>query len=913
MCFKNILFWRVLLAAALVTLSATTTIMSGTLAQADMNDKTDGYLVEVDSQGVIHEVKGNPLQDEGNSVDPSKIGSSIPVRVLTSYSHEGVFSSDANSVKSASGEVSVQIMVQNLTSKVEELATDVNGSQVKKMALVSTPLTVAASTVLEGVKPDEIVLRNNSEGAATTNGTNGVVSVNDEGKTVVQWAAILGYKSLPNQVAFTLSLKTDDFKIPKFNVSVQQGFMFDNSNDGSDVSEKDLVEHTIETLNEAGAVLADSGKALDQARDVLTNVGEKVGEQTIRDLNSSNGRVLSSASSVAGTLNQLNFALTGAYQQTGSEVMGQLSNATATVQELMGNPEIEPKPLKIDEDKCVFETVVNPSNPDSKDSGNGIYGVIGSLSQRLEAFASASKNCQHKLINGFGKLLGPKQPDGQSCIGNQNTMSCRLYGISQKINDVSDKLKNRAEELKSILAKNTNKQNRDALSELNTKLSALKVRLEEMKAALESGQDNPANRQLTDSITKLIADYGTLQERISAQADTVETLAHNNENQQKEIDKLVKFICDNTKSDKPGGTPHQSADAISADMAKQMLDQIGVAKCPQPKGDGDKEDPLEYKNDSIGGLAQSQKASLDELDKQLKDTSVQESIASTFALIDSDFKAFGEALQKYQTAESEFKKVLSDKYANVNSALSEVNTAFWGVRVSSGNISDDYSDLSRSLNQLVESSQQDMKQVSDWTIKQTGELDRYRENADRTSEETFGHAHDALLDSAEQFKEEGRQAIVSARDKTASINNSLSSSIDKRMKDNAETIHKTTNKAIEDSNAVSKLLSEDIAKVILDIGSTKANGGGLLGAIYTANGHLGTAENKMSESVMSMSRSEFSNRASLRDDFLSQAEAKASLERLETDACTADSLSDRACNSSKLWIFEINANNGETK
>ncbi|MDY5146166.1 hypothetical protein [Actinotignum timonense] len=309
-------------------------------AQADPGVVT----IQVGGDGAITAMAGG----DGHRIDPAAAGGELPIRVVTSYTFNGVTTSDASSVAGATGPVRIDVTVQNITGKLERVNADIDGRAVSHEVLVATPMSVAAGVELPGIAPEAVrTPQAGGEGIAT----NGVVAVNDRGTTTVQWAGLTGVGSTTSLLHFTLVVEAQDFVTPVINIATQPGFGI-NPDSRKQCEETLLVSQTIRTLQESADILADSGTALEDARAMLANAGGSIGSRTIRDLEMSRGRIENSAQSVSSTLESLESRLNSLFASTGSTMSSSLAETTATVRTLLGNPDAPRPRIDINPDTC---------------------------------------------------------------------------------------------------------------------------------------------------------------------------------------------------------------------------------------------------------------------------------------------------------------------------------------------------------------------------------------------------------------------------------------------------------------------------------------------------------------------------------------------------------------------------------
>ena len=95
---------------------------------------------------------------------------------MVTYSHDGKVSSDPSLVAGADGEVGMDVTIYNTTGRLETVNADVNGRSISREALVSTPMTMAGSVILDDMDPSKVVTAA-SRNQHTDPAGNGVVGV----------------------------------------------------------------------------------------------------------------------------------------------------------------------------------------------------------------------------------------------------------------------------------------------------------------------------------------------------------------------------------------------------------------------------------------------------------------------------------------------------------------------------------------------------------------------------------------------------------------------------------------------------------------------------------------------------------------------------------------------------------------
>ncbi|PID97853.1 MAG: hypothetical protein CSA82_02255 [Actinobacteria bacterium] len=337
---KNLSLKRVLafaLPAALILPLGNVPAASGTvplergLESVDVSLRSDGSIEDISASHTQLMLQDETIEaaTSAYSFSPQEDAERLPVRILTSYSTDETSGNNLSDLNGTSGKIRIDLQVHNLTVNPQEVSFDANGRAIKRRELVGAPLTVVASTTLKG-DPSQVMT---AELPGGDEQTNGVISKDSEGNTVVQWAAILAPPVLDATAEFSLVADVEDFELPNFDISVQPGILTDSSMQGlidaafkpNETSEAKLTARTISVLSQARDVLAESGESLSEVRQLLETSADNIGTRTISDLKSSNEHVLASTRNLSSTLNGLNSALGGELKTTDSAVVSGLS------------------------------------------------------------------------------------------------------------------------------------------------------------------------------------------------------------------------------------------------------------------------------------------------------------------------------------------------------------------------------------------------------------------------------------------------------------------------------------------------------------------------------------------------------------------------------------------------------------
>ena len=421
----------VLAVAGLAVLPASGDAVPSKVLQAvDVDLGTDGSIFGVNAMNV-RRTAGTTTTDRV-SLDPNKVASSLPLRILTSYvlDVDGRRTTGTN-LKDLSGRrgvVTVDITVQNTTVRPQLLSYDVDGVKHTRYALVGTPMTVTAAATLTKDNFDKVTPR-----TATVPGTNGVVGHTREGATTVQWAAILAPPQLSSSATFTLVEDTSSFRLPRLDISAQPGLATDTSvnrllkdafrEDGS--SKLNLEIKTIDTIQNVSGVLGGATKTLDDIKTSLSTGAHTLGQSLIGELAGSADQVVGASTQLSTGLDGLKTDLTSSLTSSNSATTRSLLGAVTTLSDYIGHPTgAQPTALPV-AGGCTI-TLPPVSRADAT-----LYAQFVRVSQQLKTLAAATSGCkatiQAQLLASFG--------DPNHCASGVG-LTCRLLALQSQLSGV---------------------------------------------------------------------------------------------------------------------------------------------------------------------------------------------------------------------------------------------------------------------------------------------------------------------------------------------------------------------------------------------------------------------------------------------------------------------------------------------
>ena len=515
---------KVTVAATAALALTLTSVASPALAADDDTQQSDRVLQSVDvglgADGSINTISDTQISltysDKVESStttkghDPAEVMEFLPVRVLTTYSTPDSRGTDLNDLAGYTGRVTIQLSIQNLTLEPEEMSYDVGGQGRRRVELVGAPLTVVASTNL-GISPGQVVT---GAPGSTDTVTNGVLSQDEEGNSQLQWATILAPPQLPASTTFTVVADVEDFTVPEFDLTVQPGYVSDPSMGQlvagafgpRGASETKLIGDTITLMTELDGILSETGTIITEARQTLQASADTVGTKTIADLQQSIASITASTDSMRSTLEGLNSAMTTVLQTSNSAVTGQIQSTTAAVSALIGNPEQSVPRLATDGQGC--SVVVDPG-----EEAQTIYGSLLKVSALLGAYADATQQCQGAIQQQIVDILGPDIPTdtevtpetvAELCQDAPTSVTCQLYSAKEEFASMLYKLGQDTAEIVAGLDGNAVEQATDSVANLHV----LVAELDPSITTLEQSQENLD--EISEKITQLETELDNL-------------------------------------------------------------------------------------------------------------------------------------------------------------------------------------------------------------------------------------------------------------------------------------------------------------------------------------------------------------------------------------------------------------------
>ena len=773
----------------------------------------DGTFTRVTGSTVSTSDGSDVATTRTQSYSPDDVVHDLPVRVLTAYRTADGSGTDLSDLAGHTGRVEIDLTVQNLTMRPQNLTYDVAGASRSQAALVGAPLTVVASTALEGVKPSSVVT---PTGTKKESATNGVLSQSADGTTQVQWATILAPPQIGSSATLTLVVDAEDFKAPDFDLSVQPGLVTDPSvgalvdaafQPGSS-SEMKLQARTIGLVGEVNTVLARAGETISQVRSTLDSSADTLGTKTVSDLKSSAVGVASSMRGLDGSVKSLGQDLSSSLKSTRSSALEQLLQTVKTLDTMLGDTSAKPHAAAVRGQGCA----INVAAPQRS---NSVYGNIVAVAGQLSGYAHATDSCKTSLQQSILASVGPANPTAQSCTS-ADSVTCALFGARASFGKVSDKLVASGADALQALKPATVTDAVDAADALSSDVDSVE-----------------AARNLIDAGPLGNVDMTPVDEAVSAAHDSVLTVGdalrgiHGYaENGKRSIDDmlaqnsaLAAELCELGKDglDEPAKLDTTTVERLRAHLVTTNCD--GSAMDPVPAN-------------AMVTLIGAQSAAWDQVlaASNTQSGATAEALAGVHTRID-----------EVKDAVVSLKQTVRRHGSDLGERLGELDKKVKALK--------DARDEMRQRITLVQ--QQQDKAIADVKAAFQKAADDAKANVDNTvdpqirqvttrsaqSRESLGQMFDqsakGLASAAGRVTSNGAKTLESQKRSFATEQRAAGVRISGQVQDGLSSIAQGVTSSTRDMEAAGALLRQDLTKVLLDLGDRKVNGSGLLGAMTT--------------------------------------------------------------------------------
>lgn len=853
----------------------------------------------------------------------------VPVRVSTQYQSSKGTGTNLKDLNGYSGELTIKVTVENLTLKSQEVSYDAGGTKRTNQALVGVPFTVAGSVSLDNVKSNQIIT---SGDKTDDSATNGVISTTGDGKANVQWGAILAPPTSGASTSFTLKVNAQDFKAPDFDIAVQPGFASDlsgesvlnNSFNKNDANQVAMLQRTIDLVNNVDSTITSASSQVNELRSSLDNTSDTLGQDAAKNLQANSESLTKRMAELDGQIQSLKDDLAKTADGNKNQLISQLESTVNTMDTLLGDTSQVPNvSVSHQNGSCTVDR-------GAAGGGSSVYGNLVQLSQILNNYADASGDCQHALADSLRQTIGPDNPSPEVCRDG-SSVTCSLYGASvtsqaSLIGLVAngEKLVN---ELQPEYLKGANKNYRALRGEIDNLTKYLQS--DEGKKAIRDHQQNgditeslKSSRRSVDELKKtsdeLTKALNSLHSKAVAARNDVSGNSNSIDQQNEDIaNELCKLSVEN------GGKLSQE----EVDRLRSYLTSTPCGETPRtPQRDqnnqnqGDQNTPNNNQNGNNanqGGTPVVPAAHRFAADKLQAPEGYGQAMDER---LNNQARAWDEViketdLQNPTTPLAQNAKGFSDQVNSLDSALSSVEKAYAGEGDDQNRDRDDRQNDPNSLDEKLKS----LTSVSDELGKNLDELssqhselsealkNAFKDSADETSkninnlisqeirqvsaqgsagadsiQNSFTSSIYGLAEASNVIVRDAGNSLEAQRRDIAGKVENLKASLDGVTQSSLEQLDARTGNASRDLAGASVLLADDLNKVILDLGDSRVDGSGLLGALKTNAAKAGAADFQLalaSQNAQGYTSVRAEDIAAVQ---LRQAQFKASLEKLKS-------------------------------
>lgn len=910
-------------------------VTGGAQARAEEARSLESIDIAVSPSGAVTAVSGTTVSvsPDGRraaagtrTYAPRDVAKDLPVRVRTAYRTADGAGTDLSEIAGYTGRVTVDVFVENLTVKPQSLTYDVAGTSRTRTALVGAPLTLSAAVSLDTGPDSVITASSDAQGV-----TNGVLSGTGDGKSQVQWAALLAPPQLGATADLRLVVDAVDFKVPEFDLSVQTGLITDPSVQGlmdaafrTDTgSQLALTTSTIGVLSQVNESLAKAHAIVDRVSTTLTGNADTIGTQTLADLTSSSQSLSSSMQSIGTDLDGLTQTLTQTLTSTQSSTTAQLLQVVNTASAIMGDTSRPAQVPSLESLGCqaqpgagpTAQALVGSETPApaqgsgnaagaagpaaaQADSGNGVYGSVNRVSGLLQAYAQANDDCKAAVQAQLSEALG--DADTSTCTQGSVSATCSLAAAQQQVNAAVASLGEQADAVTAALQPETRADVLTSSTTLGEKVTGVETALNRL-APSEGGEGTgdlstelETLNQAVDALTPGVDALVSTLDDIHSSATAAQA---NNTTARAQIADAARDLCTEIASAKDPAllqqararltsTPCPGAGGGAAD--NKPADGAADKPADDKPGGGDAADdkPADKPDDgsSADAALSAQSTSLEQVVTASDTTTpggatkkdvdaVRTAVADVAAARDAIVLAVDGA------PDDPSKPSLSGSLKDLRTAVTDLRSGYDALNASVDKLDQDQTAAAAGVRTAFDKT---AKETTDAVSTTVGTQIRLIGAQAETSRAAVGASFDAATsgmrtsagaitsDSARTIQEQTAQI----QDQAAGSSAALSSQIEGSLTSMTQGL----TGSVVDIEAARSLLTGDLDRVLLDIGSPDGSGTGLVGIMSSSAALAGSAGHQVAAANQAVAAHGAVRAQDMEGILLQQAQVKASLQ-----------------------------------
>ena len=903
-------------------------VTGGTQARAEEARSLESIDIAVSPSGAVTAVSGTTVSvsPDGRraaagtrTYAPRDVAKDLPVRVRTAYRTADGAGTDLSEIAGYTGRVTVDVFVENLTVKPQSLTYDVAGTSRTRTALVGAPLTLSAAVSLDADPDSVITASSDAQGV-----TNGVLSRTGDGKSQVQWAALLAPPQLGATADLRLVVDAVDFKVPEFGLSVQTGLITDPSVQGlmdaafrTDTgSQLALTTSTIEALSQVNESLAKAHAIVDRVSTTLTGNAGTIGTQTLADLTSSSQSLSSSMQSIGTDLSGLTQTLTQTLTSTQSSATSQLLQVVNTASAIMGDTSLPAQVPSLESLGCQAQPgagptaqalvgsqaptpagaagaagAAGPAGPAAAqaDSGNGVYGSVNRVSGLLQAYAQANDDCKAAVQAQLSEALG--DADTSTCAQGSVSATCSLAAAQQQVNAAVASLGEQANAVTAALQPETRADvltSSTALGEKVTGVETVLNRLAPSEGGEGTGDLSTETEALNQAVNALTPGVDALVSTLDGIHSSATAAQANNTTARGQIADAARDLCTEIASAKDPALLQQARARLTSTPCPGAGG--GAADKPaddKPDGGGAADDkPADKPDDgsSADAALSAQSTSLEQIVTASDTTTpggatkkdvdaVRTAVADVVAARDAIVLAVDGA------PDDPSKPSLSGSLKDLRTAVTDLRSGYDALSASVDKLDRDQTAAAAGVRTAFDKT---AKETTDAVSTTVGTQIRLIGAQAGTSRAAVGASFDAATsgmrasadgitsDSARTIQEQTAQI----QDQAAGSSAALSSQVEGSLTSMTQGL----TGSVVDIEAARSLLTSDLDRVLLDIGSPDGSGTGLVGIMYSSAALTGSAGYQVAAANQAVAAHGAVRAQDMEGILLQQAQVKASLQ-----------------------------------
>ncbi|SOE01461.1 hypothetical protein [Blastococcus haudaquaticus] len=854
----------------------------------------DGAVTGLTSTLVSRDEDGESPSTTSRALNPAEHAGDLPVRVTTSWRHDGRVGTDLSDVEGVSGRVEINVTVQNTTMRPELFRYDAAGVARESYELVTTPMTVVASATLPGDSAGQLVQP--QAGSTEPGTTNGVVST-DEETTTVQWASLLAPPRMAPSTTFTLVQDAEEFRLPQIDLAVQPGLATDNSvarlvSDvfGGSAALVGAENNTIGLIAEVNATLAQVTDSLATVQQTLSvNAGE-VGAAATTALTATADSVDVSMQALMADLKALDDSVGATVEGANSRATGALDQSVQGVLDFFGTPDEAQGPV---EAGCGDQTAAEAP-------ATTLLGQLSTVSRQLRGLASASGDCVGELRTALQTSIG----SAADCDAQSTSLVCQLTGAGSKLTGLADTLGTQVAGIRSLVET-------DAITDVKTQLADLRGAL---AAAQRAGADlhQPRNAGTTGQLTALNAIAKAITDAFAAvpaptdhtsliaELNAVSALADERVGDltPADLQAVANQVCALT------GTDQASVNAVS--------EAIGGGTCDDSEGTATEPSLLDKLTDQVADwqrvktvtanaasaltAAQSQVASL-----RAALTGLQSDVTDLRGLVVGGDTSLGTAIDGLRAqldALYDDQAVTPDctSTPGTTPSVNAVAAAFAVVECNQADVATALGGLDTTATDVRGAGADDVAKAAE-----DAEL------AGTAADASLGGLSTTLADrlngSADQQLEQGRAVVAAQTARLQAVEAAAQQELDAAAQEAVGRLAEQISAATTSQTAAADELQAQLQKVLIDLGSA-AEGRGLLGVMQNSAGQTGVRNEQVQETSEDAASYRGVRLAEVADAQLEQQQLARSLQAAQRTGAFAEDLPAGSV-SSTVFCFRI--------